>query len=105
VQLAEIVNHQVEIIGEEGSIRMTCDLDGLPGCQVRINPLQFRDLLSLEPTNFSGIIDSLDGTELAKLGYLAVDVGDLLFEIQIAARAVFIVTVRHFSFRCYRVRD
>jgi hypothetical protein len=83
VQLAKIVNHQVEIVGKEGSIGMASDLDGLPSGQVRVDSLQLGDLLALELANFSGITDSLDRAKLSKLGNLAVDVGYLLLEVQV----------------------
>jgi len=60
VEFAEVFYHEVKIIGEQGSLGMASDLNGLPGGEAGIDAFELCDLLSLEASNLFGIVDALD---------------------------------------------
>jgi hypothetical protein len=95
VKLSEVFYHEVQIVGEKGSVGVASDLNGLPGGKVGIYAFELGDLLSLKPSNLFGIVDSLDGAEPSQLIHLSVEIGYSIFKLEIVSVCRFVTDIRH----------
>ena len=85
VEFAEVLDHHVEVVLQQGPFGMPGHPNGLPGRETGVDPLELRHLLLLQLADLRGVVDPLDGTEASQLADLLIELNDLLLKVQMVA--------------------
>ncbi len=80
VELDEVVQDLLDVVGDDGSVRVARDVDPLPGRQVRVDPLDLGREALLERVDLAGEIEVRALVDLLELGQLGLDLADRALE-------------------------